>query len=58
MSGWSLPTGRKLEQPGYDPNYVGTVGPLRPANEASLRLARKRLREIHGLRADAKGGRQ
>lgn len=42
----SLPTGRKLEQPGYDPNYVGTVGVLRPADEGRLRLARRSLREI------------
>ena len=46
MTGFSLPTGRKLEQPGHDPGYVGTVGPLRRADEARLRLARKRLREI------------
>lgn len=41
-----LPTGRKLEQPGHAPNYVGTLGPLRPADEARLRLARRSLREI------------
>jgi hypothetical protein len=41
-----LPTGRKLEQPGYDPNYVGTLGPLRRADEPSLRLARRNMREI------------
>jgi hypothetical protein len=42
----SVPTGRKLEQPGHDPNYQGSVGVLRRADEASLRLARRDLREI------------
>jgi hypothetical protein len=42
----SMPTGRKLEQPGHDPNYQGSVGVLRRADEASLRLARRDLREI------------
>jgi hypothetical protein len=47
MSRWmSLPAGRKLEEPGYDPNYQGTVGVLRRADEASLRLARRNMREI------------
>jgi hypothetical protein len=41
-----LPTGRRLEQPGHDPNRVGTIGPLRHADKASLRLARRNLREI------------
>jgi hypothetical protein len=42
----NLPTGRRLEQPSYDPGYVGSLGPLRIATEASLRLARRNLREI------------
>lgn len=42
----SLPSGRRLEPAGYDPNHVGTIGPLRPADEARLRLARKNTREI------------
>ena len=42
----SIPTGRRLEQPDYDPNYQGTIGPLRRADEARLRLARRSLREI------------
>jgi hypothetical protein len=42
----SMPTGRRLEQPGFDPRYQGSVGPLRRADEASLRLARRNLREI------------
>ena len=47
MSKWlSLPTGRRLEQPDHDPNHVGTVGVLRRADEASLRAARRNLREI------------
>lgn len=37
----SLPTGRRLEQADHDPNQVGTIGPLRKADEASLRVARK-----------------
>jgi hypothetical protein len=45
--GWfSLPTGRRLEQPGYDPKVQGTIGPLRRADPARLRLARRTLREI------------
>jgi hypothetical protein len=39
-------TGRQLEQPGHDPGYVGTLGPLRRADQARLRLARRNLREI------------
>jgi hypothetical protein len=44
----SLPTGRRLEQPGgdYDPNTWGRVGPLHRADKESLRLARRNLREI------------
>ena len=41
-----LPTGRKLEQPGQDRGYVGEIGPLRRADEKSLQLARRNLREI------------
>jgi hypothetical protein len=41
-----LPRGWKLEQPDLDPDYQGSVGPLRRADKASLRLARKNLREI------------
>jgi hypothetical protein len=47
MSDWaSLPTGWRLEEPEHDPNYYGTVGVLQHADEASLRLARRNLREI------------
>ena len=42
----SLPTSRKLEQRDYDPSYIGTVGVLRPADDARLKLARRNLREI------------
>jgi hypothetical protein len=41
-----LPTGWRVEQPGHDPNRVGSVGVLRRPNESSLRLARRNLREI------------
>jgi hypothetical protein len=41
-----LPVGRRLEQPGYDPKVQGTIGPLRRADPARLRLARRTLREI------------
>jgi len=43
---FSLPTGRKLEQPDHDPNYIGSLGPLRAADEGRLRLARRTLREL------------
>ena len=46
MSWMDLPSGRRLEQPDHDPNYQGTVGPLRKADEGRLRLARRNLREI------------
>ena len=40
MTRWmSMPTGRRLEQPDYDQNTWGGVGPLRRVDEASLRLA-------------------
>jgi len=56
MSEWmSLPTGRRLEQPGYDPNYVGTLGVLRPADEGRLRLARRNLREIEQKDIEGQG---
>ena len=42
----SIPSGRKLEQPSYDPNYRGSVGPLRRADKDSIRLARRNLREL------------
>ena len=42
----SIPWGRRLEQPDYDPNYQGTVGVLRPADKGRLKLARRNLREI------------
>ena len=42
----SIPTGRRLEEPGYDPSYLGTVGPLRRADAGRLKLARRNLREI------------
>jgi hypothetical protein len=42
----SMPRGWKVEQPGHDPNRVGSVGPLRRADKDSLRLARRNLREI------------
>ena len=48
-----LPTGRKLEQP--DPGYVGTIGPLRGADEPSLRLARRNLREIDAKDVEGQG---
>ena len=40
------PTGRRLEQPSLDPTHIGSLGPLRRADEASLRLALPNLREI------------
>jgi hypothetical protein len=44
---WTLPTGRRLETPGHDdPRYVGRVGVLQRAEEASTRLARRSMREI------------
>ncbi|MDQ3381991.1 MAG: hypothetical protein M3546_17060 [Actinomycetota bacterium] len=53
MSNWmSLPTGRKLEQPGHDPNYQGTVGVLRPATAERRELLRKRLRELHDIEGE------
>jgi hypothetical protein len=52
----SLPRGWKVERPSHDPNYVGTIGPLRRADEGSLRLARRRLREIEekGIEGDGR----
>ena len=50
-----LPTGRKLEQPGHDPGYVGTIGPLRRADAPSLRLARRNLREIPEKHIEGEG---
>jgi hypothetical protein len=41
-----IPTGRRLEQADYDPHRMGTLGPLRRVSAASLRLARRNLREI------------
>lgn len=52
MSWMSLPTGRKLETPGHDPNYQGTVGVLRPATAERLAAARKRLRELHDIEGE------
>ena len=42
----SLPRGWKVEQPDHDPDVWGNVGPLRRADAARLRLARRNLREI------------
>ena len=50
-----LPVGRRLEQPGYDPRRIGTVGVLRRADEASLRLARRNLREIEEKDIEGQG---
>jgi hypothetical protein len=51
----SMPRGRKLEQPGFDPRYQGSVGVLRKADESSLRLARRDLREIAEEEIDGQG---
>ena len=55
MSGiWmDLPTGRKLEQ--HDPTYQGTIGVLRRADEPSLRLASRNLREIEEKDVEGQG---
>ena len=50
-----LPTGRRLEQHGHDPNYVGTLGVLRPADEGRLRLARRNLRELREQDVEGQG---
>lgn len=42
----SVPRGWKVEQPDSDPDYQGSVGPLRRADKESLRLARRNLREL------------
>jgi hypothetical protein len=42
----NLPTGRRLETGDVDPRRVGTIGVLKGADEARLRLASKNLREI------------
>ncbi len=42
----SVPSGRRLDPPDFDPAYVGSIGVLRRADEARLRLARKYAREI------------
>jgi hypothetical protein len=51
----SLPRGWRVEQPDDDPNYQGTVGVLRRADEASLRAARKNLREIDEKEIEGQG---
>jgi hypothetical protein len=51
----SLPRGWKVEQPGHDPNYQGTVGVLRRADEARLTLARRNLREIAEQNIEGQG---
>jgi hypothetical protein len=56
MSVWmDLPSGRRVEQPGYDPKVQGTIGPLRRADEARLRLARRNLREIEEKDVEGEG---
>ena len=50
-----LPRGWNVEQPGHDPNYVGTLGPLRKADEPRLRLARRNLREIDAKDVEGQG---
>jgi hypothetical protein len=49
------PEGRRLEQPSIDPGYQGSVGPLRRADEASLRAARRHLREIPEKHIEGQG---
>jgi hypothetical protein len=51
----SLPTGRRLETPDYDTPHVGTVGVLRKPDEASLRLARRNMREIPEKNIEGQG---
>jgi len=64
MSWMPLPTGRKLEQPGHDPNHVGTLSVFRRADAQRLAQARKRLHEVHieegqqGLRLREKSGQE
>ena len=42
----SLPRGWKVEQPDHDPDYQGSVCVLRRPDKATLRLARRNLREL------------
>ena len=51
----SIPTGRKLEQPGHDPAHYGTIRVLHPADEGRLKLARRNLREIEAENLEGEG---
>ena len=50
-----LPRGWRVEQPDHDPDRVGGVGVLRRADEASLKAARRHLREIPEKRVEGQG---
>jgi len=53
---WSSPpTGRRLETGDVDPRYVGTIGVLGRADEASLRVARRNMREIPAKDIEGEG---
>ena len=51
----SIPTGRKLEQPGHEPGHDGTIRVLNPADVGRLRLARRNLREIEAENLEGEG---
>jgi hypothetical protein len=51
----SLPRGWRVEESDYDPDYQGSVGPLRRPDAASLRLARRNLREIPEKHIEGQG---
>ncbi len=51
----SMPSGRKLEQPDYGPDYQGSIGVLRRPDKASLRLARRNMREIPEAEIEGQG---